>query len=153
MAVSSSNDSYSTHFLWQNSWNTNYFLRRNIHEVWLSNEFIIGLLEMWLNLLDQKYTHNNCNIWSNVSRTFSPHLAAFDRHPKYRCGNVSIIRCIAMQQWKFCSDVDVGFLAWTCLFSTVHPTRPKICKICWWLYFFLKNLEIILLLYYSIYFH
>ena len=35
---------------------------------------------MWLNLLDQKYTYSNNNIWSNVSQTFSPQLGASDIH-------------------------------------------------------------------------
>ena len=39
---SSSNDFYSSHFSAMNEWNTNYFVTKNIHEVWFNNEFIVG---------------------------------------------------------------------------------------------------------------
>lgn len=43
-----------------NEFNT-YFVTKNIPEVWLSDEFIVGFLKMWPNLLDQKYTYSKLN--------------------------------------------------------------------------------------------
>ena len=55
---------------------------KNIHEVWFSNWFIIGLLKMWPNLLDQNYTCSNSSFWLNVSWPFSPQSGAFNSHPQ-----------------------------------------------------------------------
>ena len=70
-------------FLWWNEWNTYYFVTKNIHEVWFDDEIIIGSLKMWPNLLDQKYTDCNSNIWLNVLWPFSPQLSALD--PQASC--------------------------------------------------------------------
>ena len=41
----------SSHVSVINERNKNYFVTKNLHEVWFNNEFIIGLLKMWPNLL------------------------------------------------------------------------------------------------------
>ena len=56
--------------------------QKNIHEFWFFYEFIMGLLKMWPNLLGQKYTYSNANIWLHVPWPFSTQLGAFGSHPQ-----------------------------------------------------------------------
>ena len=48
-------------FLWWNDGNTYYFVRKNIHAFRFFYKFIIRFLEIWQNLLGQKYTYSNLN--------------------------------------------------------------------------------------------
>ena len=54
MAVLGSNDFYSSHISVMECVEHILVCHKNIHEVWFNNEFIIGLLKMWPNLLDQR---------------------------------------------------------------------------------------------------
>ena len=176
MAVFSSNDFYSAHISVME-----WAEHKQFHEVWFNNEFILGLLKMWPNPLAQKYTYSNCDTWLNVSWPFSPELSAqllaeflttpLDRINKicwlpgkdlYHQHGPNILYGVEVKtlggpsQNLNSSLIDPFLYHFWCVFGIIlpleHPTAAKTKSSGWWLQVFLKNLEIILLLHYSIYF-
>lgn len=51
-------------------------------------------------VINENYTYSNSNIWLNVPLPFSPHLGAFDSHPK--ASGSALVTCLTTPLDRIC---------------------------------------------------